>query len=189
MDSSEIWDQVNARFAHHCDPAVTVFRARNGAIHYRRQCAICGVFQGVGRETLSPTEIDGAKPFDDLLQARWNAQRENQARDLFNNQRAIDKAKWQTQHEDYTRNSPIWKRKRILVLERCKGICEGCRVRDAEIVHHIGYPREDGRELLFELVGLCRPCHDIAHGRDIAPIEAQHETDDSDPDLDLPPGY
>jgi hypothetical protein len=58
--------------------------------------------------------------------------------------------------------SPLWKRRRDLVMKRCGGICEGCGTRRATEVHHVTY-QHVFRELLFELRGLCDGCHKICH--------------------------
>ena len=69
-------------------------------------------------------------------------------------------------YEEYLQ-SPMWREKRWRVLERCRGICEGCGNRGAREVHHLRYPRGClpgseqwvRREKLYDLVGLCEVCH------------------------------
>jgi hypothetical protein len=62
--------------------------------------------------------------------------------------------------------SPTWYRKRQQVLDRVGGICQGCRKRPAEQVHHLTYERF-GSEMLFDLVSVCAECHDKIHGRNL----------------------
>lgn len=70
--------------------------------------------------------------------------------------------RWWTEYSDYL-NSPEWKAKRRKVIERAKGICEGCGINATEEVHHLTYARA-GREMLFDLVALCVECHHAIHG-------------------------
>lgn len=58
---------------------------------------------------------------------------------------------------DYIK-SPQWKEKRKLVLQRDKYICKSCLNAKATEVHHISY-RHLTNEPLFELVSVCRDCH------------------------------
>jgi DnaB-like helicase N terminal domain len=64
-------------------------------------------------------------------------------------------------YQNYLR-SDEWRAKRRLVMDRCGGLCEGCRNAPVSEVHHLTYEHV-GDELLFELVGLCRECHQRVH--------------------------
>ena len=55
-----------------------------------------------------------------------------------------------------------WMERRRLVLIRARGLCEGCRHRKATTVHHLTYEHV-GAEFLFELVAVCRSCHNRLH--------------------------
>jgi len=55
-----------------------------------------------------------------------------------------------------------WRSKRAHVIDRENGICQGCRERRIEEIHHLTY-ENCGDELLFQLVGLCQTCHRRAH--------------------------
>ena len=68
----------------------------------------------------------------------------------------------QLEHQLYLTSSE-WRMKRKLVLERCRSVCEGCGTQIAVEVHHVTY-RHWKREFLFELVGLCRACHQRLEG-------------------------
>jgi 5-methylcytosine-specific restriction endonuclease McrA len=65
------------------------------------------------------------------------------------------------EYQDYLR-TPEWREKRRLVIEREDGICQGCRKAMIQEVHHSRYVTR-GDELLFQLVGLCSPCHRLSH--------------------------
>jgi len=86
-----------------------------------------------------------------------------------------DDAKNDEWHEKYARHlaSPEWQEIRQQVLWRCHGFCEGCNRAGVEHVHHLTYSTYNlvGRELLFELVGLCEDCHSTVHGKvpEVAP--------------------
>lgn len=81
-------------------------------------------------------------------------------REKFNSLKGKDKEWWDC-YTEYL-NSPEWKAKKQAVLDRCKGICEGCLSAPVEMVHHQSY-KNVGNELLFELVGICRKCHEVTH--------------------------
>jgi len=75
------------------------------------------------------------------------------------------RAKWKVeQKEKYAEylETPEWQEKRRLVIERARGICEGCRVRHASQVHHLTY-ENIGDEFLWQLVAVCRICHERYH--------------------------
>lgn len=59
--------------------------------------------------------------------------------------------------------SPEWKRRRQKVIDRAKGICEGCLTQGAEQVHHRTYAHFRN-EFAFELLALCEDCHRRWHG-------------------------
>jgi 5-methylcytosine-specific restriction endonuclease McrA len=73
---------------------------------------------------------------------------------------------------DYERylESEEWQAKRRQVFARCKGVCEGCLRRAARQVHHLTYDRV-GNELLEDLLGVCRGCHETFHGKT---LDAKH---------------
>lgn len=66
------------------------------------------------------------------------------------------------QYADYLR-SEEWAARRTKVMQRAGGICEGCRDRPAEEVHHLTYEHVT-QEFLFELVAMCGDCHARFHG-------------------------
>ena len=64
-------------------------------------------------------------------------------------------------YEEYLK-SPEWKVKAAKVRVRCGNVCEGCRERKVDDIHHLSYAHKYD-EFLFELVGLCRQCHERWH--------------------------
>lgn len=80
-----------------------------------------------------------------------------------------ERGRFTNAYRDYM-DSPEWKSRRTKVMRRCGSICEGCGDRPAAEVHHLTY-RHFMEEFLFELVGLCEPCHDRYHEEEKEPPE------------------
>ena len=77
------------------------------------------------------------------------------------------KADWNLKYQTYL-ISPEWAKLRSQVRTRCKNLCEKCKVRRVEAIHHKTYVRL-GNERLEDLLGVCRKCHEKIHG-----IRSQH---------------
>lgn len=58
--------------------------------------------------------------------------------------------------------TPEWRRKRLVVLKRDNYQCKCCLNAKATEVHHIVYDNL-GNEAYFELVSVCKPCHEKLH--------------------------
>ena len=85
---------------------------------------------------------------------------------------AKESAAWRAKYEAHLA-SEAWRRTCNKVRDRAHGICEGCgERRDAVDVHHLTYENM-GNEFMFELVLICRDCHDRLHGRRRALREAE----------------
>ena len=91
---------------------------------------------------------------------------------------------------DKYRASPVWKRKRDLVMERDKGICVWCGD-EGKVVHHQTYDNI-GKESASDLILLCGKCHDTAHlrrvpsdkrstGHRIPRVPSDHQPDTQQP--------
>ncbi len=65
-------------------------------------------------------------------------------------------------YADYLRSAE-WASRRERVMQRARGLCEGCRLLPAIDVHHLTYEHVT-EEFLFELVALCGGCHARIHG-------------------------
>jgi 5-methylcytosine-specific restriction endonuclease McrA len=61
--------------------------------------------------------------------------------------------------------SPEWREKRKLVLQRDNNICQSCKEKTAEQVHHLTYDNLF-KEPLEDLQALCCKCHDKVHDLD-----------------------
>lgn len=55
-----------------------------------------------------------------------------------------------------------WQELRRRVLERDNYLCQACLSKDAQDVHHITYANF-GKEFCFELMSVCRDCHNLLH--------------------------
>jgi len=65
-------------------------------------------------------------------------------------------------YEGYLK-SPRWQEVREKVFRRDGGLCQGCLQAQATEVHHMSYDHAFN-ELAFELVSVCRDCHERIHG-------------------------
>lgn len=74
------------------------------------------------------------------------------------------KNQWYKEYKEYLK-SPEWKVKREKVLKRDNYICQGCLEKEATQVHHLSY-KHIKNEPLFELVSICKECHDIVSKTD-----------------------
>lgn len=148
-----------------CAHVDTIIRARivqGGGVQIKPQCLVCG--QAVG-SPLKKSDNPNAEPFDEALLAKCEA---NEKRARWNagiaylKRRDQGELQFQKEYDKYLA-SPEWRKKRSLVLSRCKGVCEGCMEHPAQEIHHTTY-KNFGSEFLFELVALCRACHLRIHG-------------------------
>ncbi len=131
------------------------FRYANGSYHFKNQCLECG--KSVGNP-LPKAEVPLNVPDADLqLQATYERERTQVYKDRFERRK-------EERRNDYAAYlaSPQWQAIRRKVFERAGGLCEGCGVEKATQVHHLNYERI-GRELLFDLVAVCRSCHEQCH--------------------------
>lgn len=131
---------------------------RNGATQYVEQCLTCGASMN---QPMSHAKVIAMKlnppAFDEGLAGRYNLAR---TAEILENRTRRDMS-FQAGYGQYLRTS-AWASKRAAVLKRCGGVCEGCGNVAATEVHHLTYDNV-GDELLFQLVGVCRGCHQKAH--------------------------
>lgn len=141
-----------------CEHQHTQIRARQirgGSTQYVRQCQECG--EPVG----NPVKQTGqALPFEDELLENANAiraQRREVARQaVLANRRA--------EYREYM-SSEAWFDIRERVLKRDGYVCRGCLSEKATEVHHATYAHFT-EEFAFELLSLCRGCHERFHADD-----------------------
>jgi 5-methylcytosine-specific restriction endonuclease McrA len=138
----------------------------SGVIHYKFECQVCGRRgSAIPKNDPIRTGLTSDPPYTDPdLQARyWKEVEEANAR--ARQERQED---WWEQYNQYL-ESPEWRSKRDLVLardnNRCQARMDGC-TRVADHVHHLTY-NHLFNEPLFELVAVCRSCHNRLHGRQV----------------------
>jgi len=148
-----VWSSVNSRG----EPF-------EGSKQLRHQCDTCG--------KLLPNHLAHrfAKPDTPNINIaaleKYNQNQEREWQDKFRSfdeQREQERREWFEAHTEHL-GTDEWQEKRVAVLERENGVCQGCREAPAEHVHHLSYAHWRD-ELLFELVALCKSCHERAHGR------------------------
>lgn len=139
------------------------------AERFVKQCLSCGHYVAVKGSTLTREQRRDAADFDQSLLDRAMEERRERFREvraIENERREDESRKWWEWYERYLA-SDAWRDKRELVLRRAQNRCEGCRVAQATQVHHLTYVRV-GQEMLFDLVAICRQCHDLVTRTDRA---------------------
>jgi 5-methylcytosine-specific restriction endonuclease McrA len=124
----------------------------------RQYCDDCGRLFGSALKHTTATPETPEISFDEVT--RYH--REWQERLARNN--ADRKAREQRRRAEYIAylQTDAWVQRRELVIERAGGMCEGCRQAAAEQVHHLTY-NHITNEFLWELVAICRDCHERFH--------------------------
>lgn len=143
----------------HEKKVLTCRTIRGGSIQYVFQCQECGesLNQPLPHATvLRSHDVRQIPDFDPSIRERFHAARLEQLNKEASG-RKIDYQMYLSTKE--------WADKRDAVLARCGHTCEGCRAAKATQVHHLTY-RHIYNEMLFELVGLCRSCHEKIHELD-----------------------
>lgn len=175
MQYRESWADVKAgiaaKYAQHtqiietveCPHEQTEFRRlpiANGRWQLRKQCQDCGELIGgaVKRETVKDC---ASLPLVDENLRNARDRQWQERRDYREQCEAESHEAFWRYYADYI-TSAEWQQKRSLVLRRAKGICEGCGLKSPEHVHHQTYEHL-GDEFLFELVAICRECHQKIH--------------------------
>src|SRR5882724_3169206 len=134
----------------------------------REQCPACGKLfgQAISHTRAGPdtpeADLKAAERYLELQQAEREA--EWRARDSERRRsRDASKQAWDAEYQQYLQTD-AWRERRERVLKRANYICEGCRINQAVQVHHMTYD-DVGGEFLWQLVAICRDCHERYHGR------------------------
>ena len=125
------------------------------------QCSVCGRHNG-NKKTEDALRYYGDirnVPLwnEELRKAGYKANAEHHRKE--SEQRRTE---WFKDYNAYLR-TPEWREKSRMVRERSP-TCQGCRKQPSEEAHHMHYDNV-GQEFLFELIALCRKCHDRFHER------------------------
>lgn len=141
----------------------------NGGVQFKWQCLHCG------RATTDAIPHATAAAYGSI--SEWDFETEKNYTDWLQ-KRVLDKRVQETafglrfSFEEHNRYllTPAWRQRRTLVLQRSRGKCEGCGVKDAEQVHHLSYAHWK-EEFLWELVAVCLECHERFHQRELKKFE------------------
>ena len=162
--SSPPWKTHLWSVCQHQDSRPRLKKYDRGGVRALRQCLTCGRKASNFISNSGVTEAwdvdleDRIKADYDLTIQAWEHSR-IQALDGAEN--AASHAWWNA-YDEYLKTS-VWALKRELVLQRCNGVCESCFQRPAAHVHHLKYPKVFGLEPLWDLKGVCIPCHKLMH--------------------------
>jgi hypothetical protein len=133
----------------------------------REQCLSCGKLfgQSVSHTRARPdtptADLKAAEQYLKLEQAEREAGRLAEASERQRS-RDASKQEWDAWYEKY-RQTDAWRERRERVLKRANYVCEGCRINRATEIHHMTYDNT-GDEFLWQLVAICRDCHERFHG-------------------------
>lgn len=132
----------------------------NGDFMLKKQCKNCGNHAG---KTFKFEEIGGKNNLNKI--PLYDLEKQEL---FYERQRIANNKKYQSELEEKRKDyyaylkSEKWKAKRIKVLHRDKYICQACLTNTATDVHHLTY-KHIYNEPMFDLVSICRPCHEKLH--------------------------
>lgn len=173
----ELSNLLRTRWENQCPHEVLQPRRRmiaGGHFQVREQCLSCGEAVGRAHSKLNYLSIDD---FDEDLLSNRIINEERARWDIVTNYiKSIElkELEWKKSYNTYL-SSENWRKLRHRVFKRANGVCEGCGLNGATEVHHLTY-ENFGNEFLFELIAICKPCHDRIHARDS--IEHSNDFDD-----------
>jgi len=131
-------------------------------IVYRKECRKCGNLTSQVKTPTTPKARRAPWKTD-----RWDdMEREfNHAKvAAFEQSRTNKDDEWWTAYNAHL-ESDEWRALRHRVMQRAKGLCEGCLSADAVYVHHLTY-RHAFDEFAWELVAVCHECHQRVHKKE-----------------------
>ena len=135
--------------------------ASNNTKMFKLQCVRCGELFGEWIPHHKINNQNSIEQIDENLRDSFNQTIYELKKALQERTISLDKINFHDWYKDYLK-SPEWREKRLLVLDRCNNVCEGCRQKVAIEVHHLTY-KNVGKEFLFELIGICLGCHERVH--------------------------
>ena len=149
-----------------CQHEKTELRFMEHCKQYRHQCLQCHQSSGdaIAKYKINPDQLPNIKPFDIIARdGYWKslANKRKQTADEIAKEAEEKLIARKSFYNEYLK-SDAWREKRRLVIERQKNICSGCSIAPVQEVHHLSYDNI-GDELLWQLQGVCRSCHEKAH--------------------------
>lgn len=141
----------------------------NGVTVYKFECQICyRRGNAVGKNNKAFANLTSYPPHTNTELYDWHNRNWERKREQAQLEVQQQSEQWRAEYATYL-DSPEWFAKRDLVLERdnhlCQAQCDGCTKR-ANHVHHLTY-KHLFNEPLFDLVSVCRSCHNKVHGHEI----------------------
>lgn len=141
----------------------------NGVSIYRNVCLNCWD----NSKNIKKSEALGIGIYDKSeLSAITQLKEEKHSRSLWSYFAKLKNDEAQNRHDNKTNewwdrykaylNTDKWKQKSKKVLERDKYLCQACLERPATQAHHRTY-KNVGSEPLFQLISVCKFCHDYLH--------------------------
>lgn len=167
IDWRKIQTYLDEQF--HCDcDHIQVFRRKlkNNTVIAGQACVTCHRWKkNVSSRNLNLDTLCWYDPElrdnRDLQQAQMRERIQVAVQDFLYEEREQQRQERTLRYHQYLQTAE-WKVICRKVHERANGICEGCRERPSQEVHHLTYDRIFN-EMLFDLVALCSPCHRSIH--------------------------
>lgn len=150
-------------------PATVPMRVRiaGGSVQVRNCCTGCGERIGTPLSQKERAWVDSLSWQSDELAGTYKQRRYEELQVVLlalARRQYAENGRFTASYRAYLQ-SPEWRARREKVMKRCGGFCEGCGDNSAVHVHHRTY-RHFGNEFLFELLGLCRDCHERLHAEE-----------------------
>lgn len=130
---------------------------QGGGVTVRNQCTNCGALVGTALPQKSLL-LDEINPINETLTQEYFLNKNEEFSKLQVEIDQLKRGDFWTQYKEYL-ESDKWKGKREKVLERDGRQCQACLDNPANEVHHLTY-KHLYNEPLFELVSVCKLCHD-----------------------------
>jgi 5-methylcytosine-specific restriction endonuclease McrA len=158
----EINQKVTMVFDCNCQKKVVRYKLTKASTKiFFLQCLTCGDTTRIPKDKVTNPDSFDIKLVDEELRDKWWKARDNYRSQLYREHEIKEKKEWFDWYDTYLK-SPMWAKKRAVVLKRANYICEGCLEKPATQVHHLTY-KHVGNEMLFDLVAICDDCHRIIH--------------------------
>ena len=133
------------------------FTCSNRTYQVRYQCLACGGSVGNPIPHYQVDDLMRLPAWDVNRAVTLRIDREIERIDA----KAAEQAAWRERYDRHI-GSTKWRQIADRVLLRADYLCEGCLSARATQVHHLTYDHM-GDEFMFELLALCKPCHERIH--------------------------
>lgn len=163
----QLWEVWRADACHHDRRGIVHWVNGGNAPCFNWFCGDCGLKLGPNIPRVLAEKygvVDPAKATLDSLASRTHAYVADRERQLNALKSAAAERCQPENRRKYAEDlqTPEWRELRARVLDRARGVCEGCLDAPASQVHHLTYDHK-GAEFAFELRALCDACHERIH--------------------------